>query len=357
MLGNPVSDYLTFLAVLVGLYGVYLTTIKLLESRLARRIVDNRTQLYERLLGFARNPLKFILATVGFWLAMRIFNMPETARKITRDILLAFFAITACYVLLKVIDALVEFLKPRVARTESRLDDHLLPVFSSALKAFVIIVTILLVIQNMGYNITSLLAGLGLGGLAVALAAQDTLSNVFGAIAIFVDQPFHVGDAVSIAGFTGNIEEIGIRSTRLRTFEGTLVTLPNSEIAKSKVENLSARPTRRTVFTIGVTYDTPREKLERGVQILREVMAEHPATQQYRAYFNSYGDFSLNILAQHWCKHLDYEAYLKCIEEINFEIMKRFEEEGIEFAFPTQTLYIKTEQPPDGQVLAERGTR
>jgi len=196
----------------------------------------------------------------------------------------------------------------------------------------------------MGYNITSLLAGLGLGGLAVALAAQNTLSNVFGAIAIFVDQPFRVGEQVQLEGFSGTIEVIGLRSTRLRTFDGTLVTFPNSLVANAKIENMTARPTRRTHFTIGVTYDTSYEKLQKGVEILRDVMSAHSGTHGCRAYFNSYGDFSLNIMAQHWSKHMDdYEAHLKCLEDINFEILKRFEEEGIEFAFPTQTLYVKSE--------------
>jgi len=343
-LGNQLSEYGLFVLTLFGTLTFYSIAFKILHSRFVDKFVGARKELYENLVGFARNPLKLILATFTFWVGVNIFDLPEKTELVIQNLFLALLAITVCYVLLKIIDAVVSFLKPKVAQTESKLDDHLLPILNTTLKSFVVLVAILLVIQNMGYNITSLLAGLGLGGLAVALAAQDTLSNVFGAIAIFVDQPFRVGEQVQLEGFSGTIEVIGVRSTRLRTFDGTLVTFPNSLVANAKIENMTARQTRRTNFTIGVTYDTSYEKLQKGVEILREVMSAHSGTHGCRAYFNSYGDFSLNIMAQHWSKHMDdYEAHLKCLQDINFEILKRFEEEGIEFAFPTQTLYVKSE--------------
>lgn len=342
-LGNPITNYLYFLFIIFAAYASYLIIMKLVQSRWLKKLEEEQPEFYHSLVNLVRNPLKLVLIMLSIWFGIQIFEMPAEGEKIIKNLLLALVAFTACFMLLKLIDTLVAYLKPKVEKSESKLDDHLLPLFRSTLKVFVIIVTILLVIQNWGYNISSLLAGLGLGGLALALAAQQTLANIFGAVTIFLDRPFHVGDAVSMEGFTGTIEAIGLRSTRLRTFDGTLVTLPNSLVANTKIDNLQARPTRRTNFTIGVTYDTNYEKLQKAVQILREVMANHPGTAQYRAYFNSYGDFSLNILAQHWCKYLDYEEYLRCLEEINFEIKKRFEEEGIEFAFPTQTIYVKSE--------------
>jgi len=178
----------------------------------------------------------------------------------------------------------------------------------------------------------------------VAFAAQDMLANIFGAVMIFVDRPFKVGDAISLEGYEGSIETIGLRSTRVRTWDGTLVVMPNRTVAAANISNLAVRPTRRTNFTIGLIYDTPTEKLERAIAILRDVMATHPSTSQSRAYFNRFGDFSLNILVQHWCNEMDYEIYLRSMEEMNLAIKRQFEEEEIEFAFPTQTIDMKVPQ-------------
>jgi MscS family membrane protein len=155
-----------------------------------------------------------------------------------------------------------------------------------------------------------------------------------------VDRPFQIGDELSVGDAAGSIEGIGLRSTRIRTYEGTLVTIPNSAVVNAQINNLQARPTRRTTFTIGVTYDTSSEKLKRAVSILRDVMAEHPGTENSRAHFKSYGESALILDVAHWCKYLDYSKYLACIEEINFEIKRRFEEEGIEMAYPTQTVHL-----------------
>jgi MscS family membrane protein len=145
---------------------------------------------------------------------------------------------------------------------------------------------------------------------------------------------------VSVAGVAGSIERIGLRSTRIRTYEGTLVTIPNSTVVNAQIDNLQARPTRRTNFTIGVTYDTSSEKLKRAVGILREVMEQHAGTETSRAHFKSYGDSALILDVAHWCTYLDYSEYLACIEEINFEIKRRFEDAGIEMAYPTQTVHL-----------------
>jgi len=358
ILGNPISSYLGVLLAAFVAFGGYFLILRLLESRWLQRFREDRKEFYESLVNLARMPLKLLLVTVVFWVGVQVFTLQEGLKLVLNKALAALVAITALYFTLRLIDVVVAYFKARVEQTVSKLDDTLLHVARITLRTFAVIVIVLLALDNLGMDITSLVAGLGIAGLAVALAAQQTLSNVFGAITLFLDRPFRIGDAVSVEGFTGNIESIGLRSTRLRTFDGTLVTLPNSVIANAKIDNWDARPTRRTNFTIGVTYDTSYEKLQKAVQILREVMAQHPGTANYRAYFNSYGDYSLNILVNHWCKYLDYEQYLKCLEEINFEIKRRFEEEGIEFAFPTQTVYMIPQGPlPDLKQPASSGPK
>ncbi len=345
ILGNPLSAYLALLGIAFAAFLGYFVLLQLLESRWLKKLQEEQKEFYESLVVLTRTPLRLLLLTLVFWAGLQLFEISPTLRDFLEKVLIALVATTALYFTLRLIDTGVAYFKAQVEKTESKLDDTLLYVARLTLRTFTVVVIVLIALENLGIEIAGLLAGLGIAGLAVALAAQQTLANIFGAITIFLDRPFRIGDAVSLEGFTGKIEAIGLRSTRLRTFDGTLVTLPNSVVANAKIDNWDARPTRRTNFTIGVTYDTSYEKLKRAVEILREVMANHPGTAQYRAYFNSYGDYSLNILVNHWCKYLDYEQYLQCIEEILFEIKKRFEEEGIEFAFPSQTLYVVPEKP------------
>ncbi len=340
VMGTPLWTYVALVATFVGTYGGYRILMRLLESRWLLALAENQPELYKSIIGLVRNPLRLLQLTIAAGIGLHYFALPEAAYSLASRLLLALLTATVAFVLVKLVDVFIAFLKPRIGESESRLDDQLLPLLSGALKAVILVIVAVLILQNSGYNISGLLAGLGLGGLAVALALQPTLANVFAAVTIFVDRPFQIGDGVSVAGVSGCIEGIGLRSTRIRTYEGTLVTIPNSSIVSAQVDNLQVRPTRRTTFTIGVTYDTSSEKLETAVAILRDVMEQHPGTETSRAHFKSYGESALILDIAHWCKYLDYSKYLACLEEINFEIKKRFEDEGIEMAYPTQTVHL-----------------
>ena len=340
VMGTPLWAYLALVATFVGTYGAYRVVLRLLESRWLRTFAENQPELYESIIELVRNPLRLLQFTIAAGIGLHYFALPEAAYSLASRLLIALLAATVAFILVKLVDVFIAFLQSRVAESESRLDDQLLPVLSGALKGFILVIVAVLILQNSGYNISGLLAGLGLGGLAVALALQPTLANVFAAVTIFVDRPFQVGEGVDVAGVAGSVESIGLRSTRIRTYEGTLVTIPNSTVVNAQVDNLQARPTRRTTFTIGVTYDTSSEKLKTAVRILRDVMEQHAGTETSRAHFKSYGESALILDVAHWCKYLDYSKYLACIEEINFEIKQRFEDEGIEMAFPTQTVHL-----------------
>ena len=313
---------------------------KLLQSKWLLPLAEKQPELSASISDLIRKPLRLVQVTIAAAIGLHYFALPDAAANIASGVLLALLTATVAFVLVKLVDVFIAFLRPRVAASKSRLDDQLLPALSGGLKAFILVTIAVLILQNSGYNVSGLLAGLGLGGLAVALALQPTPGNIFAAITIFIDRPFHVGDGVSVEGVAGAIESIGLRSTRIRTYEGTLVTIPNSTVIDAKVDNLQARSTRRTTFTIGVTYDTSSEKLAEAVRILREIMEQHPGTENSRAHFKSYGEWALNLDVTHWCKYLDYEKYLTCIEEINFDIKRRFEGEGIELAYPTQTVHL-----------------
>jgi len=251
------------------------------------------------------------------------------------------------YALYKLVDVIEYYLNRLVGNTETKLDDMLVPAVRKALRVTIAIVAILLISETiLGANVKSLLLSAGVGGIAIALAAKDTIANFFGSITIFTDRPFQMGEMVKIGEHIGPIEEVGFRSTRMRTTKGHLVTIPNSVIANSMVENIGRRPFIRRTSNITITYDSGHAKAKKAVEIIKEVLAGVPQLsgdpdRPPRVYFSDFTDWALSIYMSYWVKPPDYWLYYEVNERVNLEIMKRFEAEGIEFAFPSQTLYVK----------------
>lgn len=228
--------------------------------------------------------------------------------------------------------------------TESTIDDMLVPLFAKTLRIFTVILGSIIVMQTFtGLEIGPLLASLGIGGLAVALAAKDTIANFFGTLTILFDKPFQVGERVIIENYDGVIENVGFRSTRIRLLTGHLVTIPNERVVNSSLENIGKRPNIRWLTNIGITYDTPPEKIEQAVNIIREIMAEHEGIHPDfppRVYFNGFNESSLNIMVIAWYHPPDYWNFQEWIQRTCLEITRRFNLEGIDFAFPTRTLHL-----------------
>ncbi|MBC8470588.1 MAG: mechanosensitive ion channel family protein [Planctomycetes bacterium] len=256
-------------------------------------------------------------------------------------------AIAAAYGLYRLVDVIEYYLNRLVGKTETTLDDMLVPIVRKALRLTIAIIAVLLISENiLGTNVKSLLLSAGVGGIAVALAAKDTIANFFGSITIFADRPFQMGEIVKIGEHRGPVEEVGFRSTRIRTPEGHLVTIPNNVIVTSSIENIGRRPFIRRTSNITITYDSGHTKAKRAVEIIKEVLAGVPEVntdgeKPPRVYFSDFNEWSLNIYMSYWVKPADFWLYHKVNEQVNLEIMKRFEAEQIEFAFPSQTLYVK----------------
>lgn len=244
------------------------------------------------------------------------------------------------------VDVVELYLRRWTSRTESALDDQLVPLVRKTLRVFVVVVVLLFVAQNIfNWNIAALLAGLGVGGLAVALAARETLANVFGSVTIFTDRPFRLGDRIVVKGYDGFVEEVGFRSTRIRTLEGHLVVIPNAVITAEAVENIGQRPSIRRLLNVTITYDTPPDKVQKATDILREMLAARSASfrpdEPPRVYFSDFNAASLNIAVYYWFTPPDWWLFLAFNHAFNLELLRRYNEAGIEFAFPTQTLYLK----------------
>jgi small-conductance mechanosensitive channel len=202
---------------------------------------------------------------------------------------------------------------------------------------------LLLVLENLGVDVTALIAGLGVGGIAVALAMQNILGDLFGSLSIVLDKPFAVGDFLIIDDFLGSVEHVGLKTTRLRSLSGEQLIFSNADLLGSRIRNYGRMFERRVVFTLGVTYQTPREKLVQIPIIIRKAIEEQEKARFDRSHFKAYGDFSLNFETVYYVLAPDYNVYMDIQQAINLRIHERFEQEGIEFAYPTQTLLVKSE--------------
>lgn len=265
-------------------------------------------------------------------------------------------AVALAYALYKLVDLVEYYFSRIVGKTDTRLDDMLVPILRKSLRVTILIIAVLLICEHLlgPEKVKSLLLSAGIGGIAVALAAKDTVANFFGSITIFADRPFHAKDLVQIGDHMGFIEEVGFRSTRIRTWYGHLVTIPNSIVANTTVENLGRRPFIRRISNITITYDSGAPKAALAVQIIKDILTEIPEVNTDpdlfpRVYFNEFNAASLNIYMSYWVKPPDYWLFFDVAHRVNLEMMRRFTKEKIEFAFPTQTLYLKKEPPPEQQ--------
>ena len=195
-------------------------------------------------------------------------------------------------------------------------------------------------LDTFGINISALVAGLGIGGVAVALAAQNILGDLFASLSIVFDKPFLIGDFVIVDDKMGTVEHIGIKTTRVRSLSGEQVIFSNADLLKSRIRNYKRMYERRVVFTVGVTYQTKPEQLARIPQIIREIIEATPNTRFDRSHFSAFGDFSLNFETVYFVLDPDYNLYMDRNQHISFAIIRKFADEGIEFAYPTQTLYL-----------------
>ncbi len=276
-----------------------------------------------------------------------ISGISSTAEAGWTKIAQAVIAIAVAYGLYRMVDIVEYYLQQWTSKTKTKLDDMLVPVVRKSLRITIAIVSAIYIVDNiLEQNIQSILLGAGVGGVAIALAAKDTIANFFGSITIFADRPFQVDELVKIGEHLGVVEEVGFRSTRIRTLQGSLVTVPNSTLVNSAMENFGRRPFIRRTSSITITYDSGSNGAKKAVEIIKDVLAQVPeinidSEKQPRVYFDNFNDWSLNIYMSYWVKPVDFWLYKEVNERVNLKIMERFEQEKIEFAFPTQTLYVK----------------
>jgi len=319
----------------------------ILNKKLTVLVKKTKTQLDDMLLNAVKSPLSYLILLQGFYLAILSLQLPEKIGQfdipsIVHAIYILAISFIMLYFIFKIIDIIAYYLNNEAKKTESALDDQLVPLLVKSLRILVVTVGILFILQNFGYNITSLLAGLGIGGLALALAAQNTVSNLFGSITIFSDKPFQLGDWISVGDIEGTVEDVGFRTTRVRRFDQALVTVPNSQFINTGVVNYSAMKKRRINFYLGVAYKTSVSQIKDVVSGIKKIIEDDDKFDHsfYMVKFTDFGAYSLNIFIYCFTKTTDWAESLVVREEFNLKIMQLLEELGVEIAFPSQTIYL-----------------
>jgi MscS family membrane protein len=297
---------------------------------------------HEYILPVAR-PFSLLIIVAILVVLVPVLQLPITFNHYFILLLHALMPLFATVMVYKLVDILGEYMMRKAAQTETTMDDQIVPILKRVLKIFVVIIGFLYILNNLRFDITALLAGISIGGLAFALAAQDTIKNFFGSLMILFDKPFQIGDWVTAGDIDGTVEEVGFRSTRVRTFRNSLITVPNGKMADMPVDNHGLRKYRRFYTTITITYDTPTHLIEAFTEGLKQIVNDHPKTWKdfYHIYFNNMSAYSLDIMFYVFLDVPTWGEELKYKEEILLSIMKLAKHLGISFAFPTQTLHME----------------
>lgn len=315
----------------------------IIETKLIKLTRKTKIEFDDLIVKAFSRPFGFSLMLAGVAAAIAVLPVPAGAGKFVFALIKISAVAIFLWFLFRLVDVAVIYLSKLTERTESKLDDQLVPLISKSLKVTIGVICFLWLFQLLGYNVSSLLAGLGVGGLAVALALQDTLSNFFGSIFIFLDRPFMVGDWIKIGDVEGIVEDIGFRSTRIRTWLKTLVSIPNKNVANATIDNWSKMPRRRVLQTVGLTYETTAEQMEKAVSEIKKIIENDPGVDKefIVVKFSEFGDSSLNITVIYFTMDTTLAGHLETKERINLAIMRKLSELGLSIAFPTMSVYLE----------------
>jgi MscS family membrane protein len=353
-LSNTLLDYSWFIgAILIGLLfkkliSKYLSNLlfKIVGKKGAEVGVDKFDALLTKPIGL------FIMLSI-IYLGSSHINYPEVwslapENELGLKILIKkgfslIYVYSIFWIFLKVIDFIGLILNKRAEATENKMDDQLIPFIIEIAKIITYIFALVIVMGNVfEVDITALAAGLGIGGIALAMASKESLENLLGSFTIFFDQPFTVGDTVTVGTVTGTVEKVGFRSTRIRTFDKSLVTVPNKKMIDAELDNLGMRPVRRVKFNIGLTYETAPEQIKLIVTDIQAMINQHPKTnQEGKVRFQEFGSSSLDILVMYFVDSPKWNDLIDVKEDVNYKIMEIVKKHNSDFAFPSTTVYLQ----------------
>ena len=303
------------------------------------------TDLDDKIIGALDAPLRRFISILGVYIGLlwpqfsgRPQTMLDSGFRVVIIVLVGWAGLRSISIAIEVLTAIS-------GRTENRLDDHLVPLVGRILRVTVVCLVALVAFQEVGINVAGLIAGLGVGGLALALAAKDTVANWFGALMIYTDRPFEIGDSIKVSGITGAVEDVGLRSTRIRTGDKTLVTIPNSTLASGAVENLSWRTKRKGTTTIALAVATPPDKIRAAVEAIGGVLRDTEGVEQdtFAVKLAELTATELSVLVQYFTESAGWDDFIGIREEVNLRILERLAELGVPLAVPTTALKVERE--------------
>ena len=357
-IGIEVEQFIGIGVLVLVAVVVHLLAGQALRFYLRARLAEEDRKFWDRERSRLRRALLALVVAITVLLGFPTLGFDASVEHVVNQIASLFGAVALVLLGFHGIDIFTNVLKQRAAKTESRIDDQLVPLANASLKGAVLLIGGLFVLGNLGVNVTSLVAGLGLGGLAIALAAQDTIRNLLGGVTIFADRPFQVGDWVVLNNIEGTVEHVGFRSSRVRTFYNSVVTVPNARIVDTHVDNMGLRRWRRYKTTLGLSYDATPDQVQAFVEGVRALIRSNPEMRKdyYIVEFHGFSAVTLDILVYCFIDAGSWNDELRTRHVLNLDIMRLAAELGVEFAFPTQTLHVASTpgQPAEVPVAPSR---
>jgi len=347
LLGNSGEDYLRSFLVFIGAVVVFKIVQFIIIKRVEILTRKTETDLDDFIITSIKSIKPPFYFFVSLYIASRFLTIKEVFSNFIDGAIFILVVLQMILVLQKIIDyAASKIIKKasvdNVDEQEDQEEEAVIRTISRVVKFLVWAVAILFVLSNMGVNVTSAIAGLGIGGIAIAMASKDILSDIIAAVTIFIDKPFKVGQFVQIGENMGTIEHVGAKTTRIKTLQGEELIIPNKDIANSRIQNYKRMSNRRIVFNLGVVYGISAEKVKQIPIFIKEIIEGVDLTEFDRSNFATYGDSSLNFETVYYINSADYNEYMDVQEKINLAIYEKFEKEGIEFAYPTQKIFVES---------------
>ncbi len=343
--GNTIQNYLTAVIIFVIFLfaaSVLRISIKKIFEKFAKK---TKTKLDDTIVSIINTVVVFVLILAGFYFGIRSLVLPESILSIVEKAVQVIFIIKIFQGITILVDFIISNYIAKLLHLKKGVDFQLSRLLTRIINIAIWVIAASMILNLFGYDIGALVAGLGIGGLAIALAAQDPLGNFFSSLSIVADKPFKIGDVIKFDQYEGVIKDIGMRTTRIETFFGTIISVPNSNLAKAIVENMSKRASRRADGTIGLVYSTSPKELQNAVEIIKGILKkEKNITDEFRAFFTEYDPSSLRLEYTYYVKNpTDFNFFLATKDRINRNIKEKFDNAKLEMAFPTQTVYVHRE--------------